>query len=499
MRAVIYIRVSDKSQVDGYSLEDQERAYKEYAYARGWTVTRVYADEGRSAYRDVRRPQFEALLDAARRKQFDVVIIYKFDRFARKTLPQLQMAAELEWLNIAIHSTTEPVDRRTAAGKLSFAMMAAVAQFSSDTTGERVRDARKAAARQGDWVGPVPVGYIKNEAGLLVPSDDAEAVQLAFRLYATGQHSYTTVAHALNDAGWRIPHVKTGTRRLFTKFAVEELLQNDAYIGKTHCQGATYDGKQVPLVDEVTWQQVRAVQASRAGRRGRPAGSVVREMSASLLGLAYCAKCSSRMWHQPPQGRRLYPYYQCSKRAVGAECDAPMVRGDHIEVALSDVVKTLALPEEWHEEILRRAAIYATSSEAPAPVDAQEIQAQLRSLRLDFVDERIDEVTYQREKARLQALLGGERPAQVTADVKAMAPLLWNLPGLLEQATPLERHGVYKEVFERVWLEDNKIRALTPTPSYEAMMLAARDVIRQSGPGGDRTHDHRFKRPLLYR
>jgi site-specific DNA recombinase len=127
MRAVIYIRVSDKSQVDGYSLEDQERACREYAQARGWNILQVYADEGRSAYLDVRRPQFEALLEAARQRQFDVVIIYKFDRFARKTLLQFQRAAELERLGIEICSATEPVDRSTAAGKLSFGMMAVVA------------------------------------------------------------------------------------------------------------------------------------------------------------------------------------------------------------------------------------------------------------------------------------------------------------------------------------------------------------------------------------
>jgi DNA invertase Pin-like site-specific DNA recombinase len=150
-----------------------------------------------------------------------------FGRFARKTLLQLQRAAELERLGIDICSAAEPVDRRTAAGKLSFGMMAVVAQFSSDTTGERVKDARIAAVRQGLWVGPVPVGYSKGDDKVLRPSTDAEAVKLAARLYATGQHSYTTICQALNDAGWRIPNVKTGTRRLFTKFAVEEMLQND--------------------------------------------------------------------------------------------------------------------------------------------------------------------------------------------------------------------------------------------------------------------------------
>jgi DNA invertase Pin-like site-specific DNA recombinase len=505
MRVAIYTRVSDRSQVDGYSLDDQLRACREYAAARGWIVVHVYTDEGRSAYRNVYRAQFEAMLDAARKGQFTAVVVYKFDRFDRKTLHQLQMAAELERFGVEICSTSEPIDRGTAAGKLSFSMMAAVAQFTSDTTGERVRDARKAAARQGYWIGPIPIGYTKGQDGILVPSADAEAVKLAVQLRVSGQHSYTTIAQALNAAGWRIPDVKAGTRKPFTKFAVEELLKNEVYIGKVHCRGQVFDGKHEPLIDADTWAKLCEIQTARAGKRGRPAGQVVRTPSASLFDLTYCVACGSRMWLQPPSGTRKHPYYLCSRRATGGPCQAGMVRADVVDGTLLAVMGQLAVPEAWHAEILRRATNLATPVAPPAATDHTAIQAELRQLRLDFADERLDEATYRLAKARLLARLAGQEAERGTPDLAGVAPLLWDLPKLLEVATPLERNAVYRGVFDRVWLEPHTIRAVTPTPIYEQLLLATRHVIRQHGPVPHPAHQSvlstlrsRFRRSSRY-
>jgi hypothetical protein len=352
-----------------------------------------------------------------------------------------------------------------------------------------------AAVRQGLWVGPVPVGYIKGEDKILKPSADAEAVKLAARLYATGQHSYNTVCQALNDAGWRIPHVKTGTRRIFTKFAVEEMLQNDVYLGMVHCRGQSYPGKHEPLIDQETWAKMREVQAQRAGGRSRPASKVVSTPTSSLFDLVYCPECGSRMWYQPPSGTRKRAYYLCSQRAQGGSCKSGMVQAKAVEAGMMSAMQSLAVPSEWHAEIIRRAERLAAPAEAPAPVDISSIQAELRSLRLDFAYERIDEATYQQEKARLQELLDGKKPIRLAvADVARVAPLLWDLAGLVDQGTPLERHGVCLAMFDRIWVEPHKIRAVTPTRSYEALMLAAQEVIRYGGPGGDRTHDRRFKR-----
>src|SRR5215216_377558 len=98
MRCVIYIRVSGKRQVTGVSLEDQLRACREHAQRHSWTIVEVYIEPGRSAFSEnlSKRVAFQQLLMDARRKLFDVVLVYKLDRFARKTLLQYQAAAELE-------------------------------------------------------------------------------------------------------------------------------------------------------------------------------------------------------------------------------------------------------------------------------------------------------------------------------------------------------------------------------------------------------------------
>ncbi len=84
MRVAIYIRVSDPSQVDGYSLDAQERQCIEYCRSRGWIVVRVYREEGRSArYEAIRkRPLFQGLLEDATRVEFDVVVVHTLDRWA---------------------------------------------------------------------------------------------------------------------------------------------------------------------------------------------------------------------------------------------------------------------------------------------------------------------------------------------------------------------------------------------------------------------------------
>src|SRR5687767_2619834 len=84
-RAAIYARVSSEEQVDGYSLDAQLRACRAYLTDHGWTVVAEYVEEGRSARTDdiAKRPQFKRMMEDARRRGFDLLIVHKLDRFAR--------------------------------------------------------------------------------------------------------------------------------------------------------------------------------------------------------------------------------------------------------------------------------------------------------------------------------------------------------------------------------------------------------------------------------
>jgi hypothetical protein len=92
---------------------------------------------------------------------------------------------------------------------------------------ERMRDTRRAEARQGRHIGPVPVGYVRGTDGKLQPAPhapDREAVQVGFQLYATGNESGRTVTIKLNEAGYTWPR-PDGTRMPFHKDGVIEMLQ----------------------------------------------------------------------------------------------------------------------------------------------------------------------------------------------------------------------------------------------------------------------------------
>src|SRR5262245_1037047 len=305
MRCAIYIRVSGKRQLKGVSLEDQLRACREHAMRNGWSIVEpLYVEPGRSAFTEnlSKRVAFQQLLADARRKLFDVVLVYKLDRFARKVLIQYQAAAELERCRVQIASATEPIDRKTTAGRMTFGMLAVAAEAYSDQLSERMRDTRQAEARQGRHVGPVPVGYVRGPDGKLQPSPhvpDRGAVETGFQLYASGNESTRTVALKLNAEGYTWPR-HDGTRAPFHKDGVVEMLQNPVYIGRIDAAGVVVEHAHEPFIEQTTWDAVQAIMRERAAKSpfgGRTSVATVQRQEALLVDLAYCANCGARLWY----------------------------------------------------------------------------------------------------------------------------------------------------------------------------------------------------------
>lgn len=113
----------------------------------------LYIEPGRSAFDEGfdTRIAFQQLLADAQHRRFDVVLVYKLNRFARNVPAQYAAAAELERYGVQIASVTEPIERKTASGKATFGMLAVLAQLQSDQLSEKMRDTRLAEARQGAW------------------------------------------------------------------------------------------------------------------------------------------------------------------------------------------------------------------------------------------------------------------------------------------------------------------------------------------------------------
>ena len=154
-RAALYMRVSSGEQ----NTEAQERALRDYVGRRDWTIHKVYRDQGLSGGNS-NRPALNEMLKDCRRGSLDVVVVWKFDRFAR-SLKALISGLELcRSLGIDFVSVTEAVDTSLPAGELVFQMIGAVAQFERSLIGERVRSGLENARAKGKVLGRPPLARL---------------------------------------------------------------------------------------------------------------------------------------------------------------------------------------------------------------------------------------------------------------------------------------------------------------------------------------------------
>jgi DNA invertase Pin-like site-specific DNA recombinase len=148
MRIGIYARVSTKDQ----SCELQVRDLRAYCAARGFDLVREYVDVGQSGAQDS-RPQLNLLMDDARKRQFDAIIVWRFDRFARSTNHLLTALEEFRSLEIQFISYQENVDTSTPLGQALFTIVSAVAQLERELIRERVSAGIRNARANGKKLG----------------------------------------------------------------------------------------------------------------------------------------------------------------------------------------------------------------------------------------------------------------------------------------------------------------------------------------------------------
>jgi DNA invertase Pin-like site-specific DNA recombinase len=150
MRAAIYARVSTAN--NGQSPEMQLRELREYCQHRGWELTGEYVDAGVSGAKDS-RPELNRLNADAKRRRFDAVVVWKFDRFARSVSHLLRALEEFRALGIEFVSLSEQVDTSTPTGKMVFTVLGAVAELERSLIAERVRAGLRNARAKGKRLG----------------------------------------------------------------------------------------------------------------------------------------------------------------------------------------------------------------------------------------------------------------------------------------------------------------------------------------------------------
>jgi DNA invertase Pin-like site-specific DNA recombinase len=154
MRVAIYARVSTAN--NGQDPALQTREIREYIDRRGWEVAGEYVDVGISGTKE-KRPELDRLMAHAHRRQFDAVIVWKFDRFARSVSHLLRALETFQALGIHFVSLSEALDTSTPAGKMVFTVLGAVAELERSLIVERVKAGLRNARVKGKRLGRPPV------------------------------------------------------------------------------------------------------------------------------------------------------------------------------------------------------------------------------------------------------------------------------------------------------------------------------------------------------
>jgi DNA invertase Pin-like site-specific DNA recombinase len=157
MRAALYARVSthDKGQDPNVQL----KPLREYCKQRGFEVAGEFVDVGVSGSKD-RRPELDRLMDMARKRKINCLLVWKLDRFGRSLKNLINQLSELEGLNVAFISLQENLDFTTPTGRLLFGIVGAMAEFERSLIVERVKAGIVNARSKGKQIGRKPIDPI---------------------------------------------------------------------------------------------------------------------------------------------------------------------------------------------------------------------------------------------------------------------------------------------------------------------------------------------------
>ena len=359
-RAVIYLRVSSKGQVntdydpEGISIPAQRTSCQRKAEALGLTIVHEYIEPGRSATEMTKRVAFQQMLERIRRdRDVDYVIVYKLSRFARNRTDDAIVMADLQKRGVTLISATEQIDA-TPVGQLMHGILAAFNEYRSREDGADIAYKMSQKAKNGGTLGRAPIGYLnvtENIDGrkintVHVDPERAPFVKLAFELYARRDKTFQDIADELTDRGLRTRATQRRPAGPISDSKIQQMLRDRYYLGEVTYKGDTYPGRHERLIDADLFTQVQELMDERgyaAGRRKRH--------DHYLKGTVWCGQCrleqhvNRRMILMRTTGRHGnadYGYFFC-RGVQDHVCDAPYSSIDRVEDAVAEHYKTIRL------------------------------------------------------------------------------------------------------------------------------------------------------------
>jgi len=322
MNIVIYARYSSHSQTE-QSIEGQLKACYEYTKSNGYNVIEEYIDRAVTGTSD-NRPEFLRMIEDSNDKNFNGVLVYQLDRFARNRYDSAIYKNALKKNGVRVLSAKENISN-DASGILVEGLLESMAEYYSAELSQKIQRGMKINASKFLYNGGnnVPLGFkISVDKKFEVDESTAFIVRQVFEMYASGI-TMAEIIRYLNSQG-----LKTSRGNDFNKNSIRRILINKKYIGTY-----TYKDKETPdaiprIVENSLFEKVQEMMGTNKKAPARSRAKAEYLLTTKL----FCGHCKDMMtgFSGTSKTSRKYNYYACNS-AKKKQCDKKNARKDIIE------------------------------------------------------------------------------------------------------------------------------------------------------------------------
>ncbi len=318
--AVIYARYSSSAQTE-QSIEGQLRDCYAFAEREGLTVIEEYIDRAISGRSDD-RPDFQRMIADSAKKQFQFVIVWKLDRFARNRYDSAIYKRKLKINGVRVLSAMENIGDCDESIILEAVLEASAEYYSRDLSKKTKRGLRESALKGLYITSQAPYGYKIVEKRLVVDPYEAAMVRFCYEQYAAGTKK-KDIASELNTQGYR-----TKSGKPFTAANLQYIFKNKKYIGEMFLGDLQLETGCEPIVSHELFDRVQ--ERIKMNQKAPAAGKATEKYQ--LQGKIYCGYCGAPITGESGHGRKgFYTYYACSAKKKKKTCAKRNERKDFLE------------------------------------------------------------------------------------------------------------------------------------------------------------------------
>ena len=394
--ALIYARVSSKEQEkEGFSIPAQLKLLTEYAQSKSLQVVREFVDvetakaAGRTQFREMVK-FFQAT------PQVKILLVEKTDRLYRNFRDYVTLGD----LDLEIHLVKEgeilSKDSRSHV-KFIHGIKVLMAKNYIDNLSEEVKKGHLEKARQGEYPGKAPMGYLNNtrEGTIEIDEDAAKYIRQMFELAATGQYSFKAIREQIFKEGLEFYSPKA---RL-SKSHVERILKNPFYTGSFLWNGSLFRGKYFALVSRTLFEAAQKAMGNRQkGKRHK--------RTFAFSGLIVCGKCGCLVTAEIKKGR--YVYYHCNKSKTA--CDEIYYREEDLDPQFDAIVKGITIDpsiRDWLVQALKEShqeeTAFNQETISRLHGELRKVKSRLDQVYLDKLDMKVSEGFWMEKSREWQA------------------------------------------------------------------------------------------------